>query len=64
MKATLQTETGSQVGTAVLPPFKTPPAILIWGDRVFQLTNAGEPEVTMPTYRESFAVAVVSVAAE
>lgn len=53
MVATLQTSEGLHVGTAAIPPFQTPPDVIVWGVRVFR-----RDRTTSDTYRECFAYAI------
>jgi hypothetical protein len=57
-KVRLETEGGCYVTTGVLPPFQQWPAVVTWGDRIFQLQTVTK-EGKMTTYHEVFAVAVV-----
>lgn len=36
MKITLKSREGQFVAQAEIPPFNTPPEVIVWGDRVFQ----------------------------
>jgi len=52
----LTTKDGSHVADVNVPPFKTNPDVLVWGDRVFQFHE----EIVVPddpctaSYREAF----------
>lgn len=63
IKVRLETKDGLLVGRTTVLPFNEPPAVLLWGDRVFGLFFAAKPE-DLPkaedVYREVFAVAVIN----
>ena len=56
-KAKLLTTDGRYVCTAILPPFVTPPEVLVWGIRAFKYVprTPGQKDV----YYECFAYTVV-----
>lgn len=56
--AILQTEDGRAVQEIALPPFLTPPMVIIWGIRVFSKL---EKDPRDNTYRECFCYSVPSV---
>jgi len=49
----LQTHEGELVANEKMPPFREPPAVLLWGNRVFTLHAADEL-----IYREAFAFVI------
>ena len=55
MKARLIVPGGGLVTDLDLPPFKEPPAVLLWGNRVFRLVNQNAGVVL---YVEAFCYAV------
>lgn len=55
----LETSTGEYVTTAIMPPFKLWPEVLIWGERVFLAKTTILKAGVVRVYREGFAVAVV-----
>jgi hypothetical protein len=55
----LETADGKYVTTGIVPPFKTMPSVLIWGERVFKLHTTIFKGDAPLLYREVFAVAVV-----
>jgi hypothetical protein len=59
VKVTLETEDGRPVGTAEIPPFRTPPVVIVWGQRFFTL-QCDVPGCDL-TYRESFTFVVTEV---
>lgn len=55
----LETADGQYVVTGIMPPFKTTPPVVIWGQRVFQLHTTIIKSGAQLLYREVFAVAIV-----
>ena len=51
----LETSDGRFVAEVEVPPFTTPPDVLIWGNRTFIYESNRPPQ---PVYRECFAVVV------
>ena len=56
MRIRLETASGENVSTFDIPPFQTPPDVIVWADRTFTLANRtqrlGEPTYI---YGEAFA---------
>lgn len=42
VKVSLKTRCGAPVAMVDVPPFVTPPKVIVWGDRVFCLDALGE----------------------
>lgn len=53
----LFTQDGGFVANVEIPPFKSWPDVLLWGQRIFQKAQTLDPD-GLATYRECFAYAV------
>jgi hypothetical protein len=64
IKIRLETQDCRFVCVGTIPPFRTLPEVVIWGERVFRrhvpIPGSGEPERELPVYREAFTVALVT----
>jgi hypothetical protein len=56
MRVRLETQEGAFVSDEAMPPFKQPPGVVIWGQRVFAWKEAfvDEHGMTAHRYREVF----------
>lgn len=61
MKVKLETRDGEHVGHTYIPPFKTLPDVLVWGDRTFRAHDAQHGAAI---YRECFTVVIVEPVTE
>lgn len=56
----LRTEKGELVTVVLIPPFLTPPDVIVWGTRHFKKGCWSDPsEGSRPYYNECFAVAAI-----
>lgn len=58
-KIKLETSSGGHVGHSEIPPFTSPPDVLVWGERFFKM-YADNEEDGVWIYRECFTVFVVA----
>lgn len=60
MHVRLKTSDDKTVYDTSIPPFNTPPDILLWGARIFLKSRADELEEERLVYREARAFAIVA----
>lgn len=59
LKIRLETEDGRFVCVGTIPPFRTLPEVVIWGQRIFQLQTVQPDTDRLPLYREAFTAVIV-----
>lgn len=54
MRIKLKTKEGEPIHETTIPPYNTPPQIIVWGTRHFQLNIANGNPPTQAIYHEAF----------